>query len=96
MTDELKWRLCKAVQQLQIPLIFVSDDGVVTARNELVQTCLCLEVRHESHNVEQSLRRVTQRNGLNMPEAYLSIAIAHGHDVSKAINAAQLLGQRSS
>ena len=31
-----------------------------------------------------------------MPEAYLSIAIAHGHDVRKAINAAQLLGQRSS
>ena len=31
-----------------------------------------------------------------MPEAYLSIAIAHGHDVCKAINAEQLLGQRSS
>ena len=92
VTDELKWRLCKASQQLQIPLIFVSD---VTARDELVQKCLCLEVRHESHNVEQSLRSVTQRNGLNMAEACLSNAIACGHDV-KAINAAQLLGQRSS
>ena len=37
VTDELKWRLCKAAQQLQIPLIFVSDDGVVTARDELVR-----------------------------------------------------------
>ena len=37
-----------------------------------------------------------QRNGLNMPEACLSIAIACGHDVCKAINAAQLMGQRSS
>ena len=96
VTDRLKWRLCKAAQQLQISLIFVSDDGVVTARDELVQKCLWLEVRHESHNVEQSLRRVTQRNGLDMPEACLSIAIACGHDVCKAINAAQLLGQRSS
>ena len=65
VTDGLKWRLRKAVQQLQIPLIFVCDDGVVTARNELVQKCLCLEVRHEPHNVKQVLRRVTQRNGLN-------------------------------
>ena len=65
VTDGLKWRLRKAVQQLQIPLIFVCDDGVVTARNELVQKCLCLEVRHEPHNVKQALRRVTQRNGLN-------------------------------
>ena len=39
---------------------------------------------------------MTQRNGLNMPEACLSIAIARGHDVCKAINTAQLLGQRSS
>ena len=93
VTDKLKWRLSKEAQQLQIPLIFVSD---VTARDELVQKCLCLEVRHESHNVEQSLRRVTQRNGLNMPEAYLSIAIACGHDVRKAVSAAQTLGQRSS
>ena len=93
VTDELKWMLSKASQQLQIPLIFVSN---VTARDELVQKCLCLEVQHESHNVEQSLRRVTQRNGLNMPEACLSIAIACGHDVCKAINAAQLMGQRSS
>ena len=29
VTDELKWRLWKAVQQLKIPLIFVSDDGIV-------------------------------------------------------------------
>ena len=93
VTDELKWRLSEAARQLQIPLVFVSD---VTARDELVQKCLCLEVRHESHNVEQSLRRVTQRKGLNMPEACLSIAIACGHDVCQAINAAQLIGQRSS
>jgi len=95
-TDGLKWRLCKAAQQSQIPLIFVCDDGVVTARDELVQKCLCLEVRHEPQNVEQALRRVTQRNGLNMAEACQSIAIACGHDVRKAINTAQLLGQRSS
>ena len=88
--------MCKASQQLQIPLIFVCDDGVVTARNELDQKCLCLEVRHEPQNVEQALRRMTQQNALNMPEAYLSIAIACGHDVRKAINAAQLVGQRSS
>ena len=61
VTDELKWRLSKAAQQLQIPLIFVSG---VTARDELVQKCLCLEVRHESHNVEQSLRRVTEQDDL--------------------------------
>ena len=67
VTDRLKWRSRKAAQQLQIPLIFVSDDGIVTPRDELIQKCLCLEVRYESHNVEQSLRRVTQRNGLNMP-----------------------------
>ena len=96
MTDELKWRLCKAAQQLQIPLLFVCDDGVVTPRNELVQKCLCLEVRHESQNVKQALQRVMQRNGLNMLEACLSIAIACGHDVRKAISAAQTLGQRSS
>ena len=36
VTDKLEWRLCKAAQQSQIPLIFVSDDGVVTARDELV------------------------------------------------------------
>ena len=47
VTDELKWMLSKAAQQLQIPLIFVSD---VTARNELVQKCLHLKIRHESHN----------------------------------------------
>ena len=96
VTDGLKWRLCKAAQQLQVPLIFVCDDGVVTARNELDQKCWCLEVRHEPQNVEQALRRMTQRNGLNMREACLSIAIACGHDVRKAINTAQLLGQRSS
>ena len=96
VTNKLKWRLCKAAQQLQIPLIFVGDDAVVTARNELVQKCLCLDVRHEPQNVEQALRRVMQRNGLNMSEACPSIAIACGHDVRKAINAAQLLGQRSS
>ena len=45
VTDGLKWRLCKAAQLLQIPLIFVCDDG--PARNELDQKCLCLEVRHE-------------------------------------------------
>ena len=96
VTDGLKRMLCKAAQLSQIPLIFVCDDGAVTARNELVQKCLCLEVRHEPQNVEQALRRMTQRNGLNMPEACLSIAIAWGHDVRKAINTAQLLGQRSS
>ena len=96
VTDRLKWRLCKAAQQLQIPLIFVCDDDIVARRDELVQKCLCLEVRHESHNVEQSLRRVTQRNGLNMPKACQSIAIACGRDVCKAINTAQLLAQRSS
>ena len=95
VTDGLKWRLCKAAQQLQIPLIFVCDDGVVSARNELVQKCLCLEVRHESHNVEQPLRQLTQRNDLNMSEACPSIAIVCGHDVRKAVNTAQLLGQRS-
>ena len=81
---------------MQIPLIFVSDDGVVTARNELDQKCVCLEVRHEPHNVEQALRRMTQRNGLNMLEACLSIAIACGHDVRKAISNCAVLGQRSS
>ena len=91
VTDGLKLRLCKVDQQSQIPLVFACDDGVVTARNELDQECLCLEVRQEPHNVEQALRRVMQRNGLNMPEACLSIAIAYGHDVRKAINAAQLL-----
>ena len=39
---------------------------------------------------------MTQQNGLNMPEAYMSIAIACGHDVRKAFNAAQLMEQRSS
>ena len=96
VTNGLKWRLCKAAQQSQIPLVFVCDDGIVTARNELVQKCLCLEVRHEPQNVEQALRRMTHRNGLNMLEACLSIAIACGHDVRKAINTAQSLGQRSS
>ena len=96
VTDGLKWRLCKAAQQSQIPLIFVCDDDVVTARDELVQKCLCLAVRHEPHNVEQALRRVTQRNGPNMPEACLPIGIACGQDVRKAISTAQLLGQRSS
>ena len=92
VTDELKWRLCKAAQQLQIPLIFVCNGGVVT----LVQKCLCLDVRDELRNVKQALRRVMQQNGLNMPEACLSIAIACGHDVRKAISAAQTLGQCSS
>ena len=92
MTNGLKWRF----QQSQIPLIFVCDDGVVTTRDELVQKCSCLEVRHEPQNVEQALRRATQKNGLNMPEACLSIAIACGHDVRKGINTAQLLGHRSS
>ena len=96
MTDRLKWRLRKAAQKLQIPLIFVCDDDVVAARNELVQKCLCLDVRHEPQNVEQVLRRMTQQNGLNMLEACLSIAILCGHDVRKAISAAQTLGQRSS
>ena len=71
VTDEVKWRLCKAAQQLQIPLIFVSDDGVVNARDELVQKCLCLEVRHNPQNAEQALRRMTQRNVpevLELPE----------------------------
>ena len=62
VTDEVKWRLGKAAQQLQIPLIFVSDDGVVNARDELVQKCLCLEVRHDPQNAWQVLRRMTQRN----------------------------------
>ena len=93
VTDDLKWRLSMAAQQLQIPLIFVSD---VSAWDELVQKYLCLEVRHDPQNAEQSLRSVTRRNGLNMPEACLSIAIACGRDVCKAINAAQLMGQRSS
>ena len=62
MTDELKWRLCKAAQQLQIPLIFVSDDGIVTPLDELVQKCLRLEVRHDPQNAGQALRRMTQRN----------------------------------
>ena len=87
--DGLKWRSCKAAQQLH-------DDGVVTARNELVQKCSCLDVRHEPQNVEQASRQMTQRNGLNMPEACTSTAIARGHDVCNAINAAQLMGQRSS
>ena len=95
VTDGLKWRLCKAAQLSQITLILVCDDGIVTAWNELVQRCLCLEVRHESQNVEQALQRMTLRNGLNMPEACLSIAIACGHDVRQAISTAQLLGQRS-
>ena len=95
-TDVTEWRLCKAAQQSQIPLIFVCDDDAVTARNDLVQKCLWLEVRHEPHNVEPALRRMTQRNGLNMPEACMSIAIACRHDVRKTINAAQLMGQRSS
>ena len=69
VTDVLKWRLCKAAQHLQIPIIFVCDDGVVTARNELDQKCKCLEVQHEPQNVEQALRQMTQRNGVNMLEA---------------------------
>ena len=36
VTDKLKWRSCKVTQQLQILLIFVSDDGIVTARDYLV------------------------------------------------------------
>ena len=56
--DRLKRRSRKAAQQLQIPLIFVCDDGLVTARNELVQKCLCLDVRHELQNVEQAPQHV--------------------------------------
>ena len=93
VTDELKWRLCKAAQQLQIQLIFVSDDGVVTARDELVQMCLCLEVQHKPQNVEQALRRVMQRNGLNMPEACFSIAIACGHDVVEVVEMSSVKGK---
>ena len=85
----------QVAQQLQIPLIFVSDDGIVTPRDDLVQKYLCIEVRHESHNVEQPLLQLTQRIDLNMSEACLSIAIACGHDVRMIINTAQLLGQRS-
>ena len=96
VTDGLKWRLCKAAQQSQIPLIFVCDDGVDNARDDLVQKCLCLEVQHELRNVEQALRRVMQLNGLNVPEACFSIAIACAHDVRQDISAAQTLGQRSS
>ena len=55
VTDRLKCRLCKAAQQLQIPLIFVCNDGVVTARDDLVLKCLCLEVRDKPQNVEQAL-----------------------------------------
>ena len=80
----LKWRLCKAAQQLKIPLIFVCDDGIVIARDDLVR------------NVEQTLRQLTQRNDLNMSEACPSIAITCGHDVHKVINTMLLLGQRSS
>ena len=58
-------------------------------------TCV-LDVRHELRNVEQALRRVMQRNDLNMSEACPSIAITCGHDVRKAINTMQLLGQRPS
>ena len=93
VTGELKWRLCKAAQQLQIQLIFVSDDDVVTARDELVQMCLCLEVQHKPQNVEQALRRVMQRNGLNMPEACLSIAIACGHDVVEVVGMSSVKGK---
>ena len=52
VTDGLKWRLGKAAQQLQIPHIFVCNDGVVTARDDLVQKCLCSVVRHKPQNVE--------------------------------------------
>ena len=62
VTDEAKWRLAKAAQLLQIPFIFVSNDGVVNAQDELVQKCLRLEVRHDPQNAEQALRRMTQRN----------------------------------
>ena len=81
LTDELKWRLCKAVQQLQIPLIFVCDDGVVIARDDLVQKCLCLEVRHEPQNVEQALRRMTQRNA---PEV-LELLEQDGEELCRAL-----------
>ena len=59
VTDKLKWRSWKAAQQLQIRLIFVCDDGVVTARDDLVQKRLCLEIRHKPQNVEQALRQLT-------------------------------------
>ena len=81
VTDELKWMLCKAAQQLQIPPIFVCDDGVVAARNELVQKCLCLEVRHEAQNVEQALRRMTQRN---VPEV-LELLEQDGEEFCRAL-----------
>ena len=66
VTDGLKWRLCKAAQQSQIPLVFACDDGVVTARNELDQKCLCLEVRHEPRNVEQALLEILVRHRVGL------------------------------
>ena len=78
---ELKWRLCKAAQQLQIPLIFVSNDGVVTARDELVQKFLWLEVRHDPQNAEQALRRMTQRN---VPEV-LELLEQDGEEFCRAL-----------
>ena len=81
VTDEVKWRLGKAAQQLQIPLISVSDDGVVNARDELVQKCLCLEVRHDPQNAEQALRRMTQRN---VPEV-LELLEQDGEEFCRAL-----------
>ena len=78
VTDELKWRLSKTAQQLRIPLIFVSD---VTARDELVQKCLCLEVRHNPQNAEQALRRMTQRN---VPEG-LELLEQDGEEFCRAL-----------
>ena len=66
---------------MQIPLTFVSDNGIVTARDELVQKCLCLEVRHEPQNVEQALRRMTQRN---VPEG-LELLEQDGEDFCRAL-----------
>ena len=42
VTDELKWRLCKVAQQLQIALIFVSDDGIVTPMRQVGSEVLML------------------------------------------------------
>ena len=93
VTDGLKWRLCKAAQQLQIPLIFVCDYGVANARNELDQKCLCLEVRHEPQNVEQALRRMTQRR-VDTTCARLSTPRSCWYSVLQVESCQQLTSQR--
>ena len=65
VTDKLKWEDVQGSTTVADPRSS-SFAMIVTARNELVQKCLCLEVRHESQNVEQALRRMTQRNSLNI------------------------------